>query len=180
MASRVATMTTDVTIYLNQALGGLQNFNVIDLFKVGEGGWIDPGTGAVPRTPDPDLRNPVSLVQDIDSVVDPSRVAAQQRYAADQRANFSKSLVLSDFTVEAPGILRVRCFLDFGEFNDDGFGSSPEIWEVGLFSDHPQAGISLPGGTKLMVGYATIPKFTKNAGVQFDRDIRLIFRLPTS
>lgn len=98
---------------------------VISHFKVGEGGWIDPGAGKVPRTPDPALRRlSAPLIQDIDAVVDPTRAALNQRYPADSRATFEKALIAADFLFEAPTIVRVRCLLDFGEFNDDGNGTA--------------------------------------------------------
>ena len=175
MAVIAGVVTTDARIYWPQMFGGLQTFHQIDLIKVGEGGWIDPGGGRVRRTPDPNLRRLDTGVQDIDAIVDATRAVPDQRYAADERGSFEKALTALDFTFESPSVLRVRVALDFGEFNDDGFANDPEIWEVGIFSDHPRAGIELPAGTKLMVGYATFPQETKDSSVQLENIVRLIF-----
>lgn len=143
----------------------------ISSFKVGEGGWIDPGTGAVPRTPDSSLvRLLIPLIQDIDAIVDPTRAFADQRYPTESQVSFTKSLGDGDFLFEAPGTIRARCFLDFADFNDDGFGNDPEIWEIGLFSDHPTE-----SGEKLMVAYGTFQKQTKNGGTTLENFVRITF-----
>lgn len=141
----------------------------IKTFKVGEGGWIDPGSGRVRRTPEDNLRRIDNNIQDIDAIVDSTRAAPDQRYPSpDDRAFFEKSLVPSDFTYEAPSTLRVRCFLDFADFNIDGFGNFPEIWEIGLFSDHPTA-----IGQKLMVAYGTFPMEIKDGASPVENVVRI-------
>jgi hypothetical protein len=175
MAIIAGVVTDDARVFWPQEKSGLVTFNVIDEFKVGEGGWIDPGSGKVRRIPDPALRNPVTGLQDIDAAIDADRPVVQQRYPADSRATFTKSLTVADMLFETPSILRVAIRLDFGEFNDDGFANSPELWEVGIFQDHPLAGSVYPAGTKLMVGYATFPQETKSAAVQLENIIRLIY-----
>lgn len=176
------TATEDALMYWPKFLGDLISPSwlgggpVFTHFKVGEGGWTDPGTGAIPRTPpESDLRyasGPDVGLQDIDALVDPFRAAADQRYPTDSRASFTKALIPSDFSFVAPNILRVRLFLDFGEFNDDGFGNSPEIWEAAVFSPHPTV-----SGKLLMVGYTTFPKVTKDAGRQLENAIDFPFRM---
>ncbi len=182
MAYIPAKVTEDARKYWPQFFGGLlgvpSTSTVVGVswnplpqtFKVGEGGWIDPGSGRVRRDPPEDnLRRLDNNIQDIDAVVDPTRAVMSQRYAATERASFEKALAPGDFFFEAPSVLRVRCLLDTSEFNDDGFGNNPEIWEIGLFSDHP----TVPG-QKLMVAYGTFPKETKN-GQQIENVVRVIF-----
>jgi hypothetical protein len=146
----------------------------IKFFKVGEGGFVDPGTGEVPRTPDGTLRRlSAPLIQDLDAVVDATRPVSEQRYAADERGVFDKTLSPADFTFEAPSTLRVRCFLDFGEFNNDGFGNNPRMWEVGLFADHPtEVGLSSDEG--LLVAYATFPLEVKTGAIQIENIVRIV------
>jgi hypothetical protein len=145
----------------------------IKFFKVGEGGWIDPGTGRVRRDPDATLRRLSSpFIQDIDAVVDAGRSTA--RYGTQERATFYKSLTVSDISFIAPYTIEVRCLLDFAEFNDDGYGNAPEIWEIGIFGDHPeQAG--LIGGQGLMVAYGTFSKETKDNSKQVLNIVRFTF-----
>jgi len=143
-------------------------------FKVGEGGWEDPGTGATARTPAGDLRRLAApLIQDIDIVVDSTRAAGDKRYpdpGGGYTGYYQKAFILTDFTFEAPGTIKMRCFLDFGEFNDDGAGNSPDIWEIGIFSDHPTE-----AGEKLLVAYGTFAKQVKNIGVQLENFVRVTF-----
>lgn len=145
----------------------------IKFFKVGEGGWYNPGSGATRRTPSSSLRRLTSpLIQDIDAAVDPTRAALDQRYPATSRATFKKDLVYTDFTFVAPATIEIGCLLDFSEFNDDGYGNSPEIWEIGIFSDHPTVG-SLASDQGLMVAYGTFPKEIKDSGKQLYHVVRI-------
>lgn len=143
---------------------------MLKTFKVGEGGWKDPGSGRVRRNPVEDnLRRVDNNIQDIDAIVDGTRAVVDRRYPlASDRATFEKTLLLTDFTFEGPSTLRVRCFLDFADFNDDGFGNFPEIWEIGLFSDHPTA-----PGQKLMIAYGTFPKEIKTGATPIENIVRI-------
>jgi hypothetical protein len=145
----------------------------IKFFKVGEGGWVDPGGGREARTPDATLRRlSAPLIQDVDAAVDLTR--GVQRYAADERYTFAKTLTVSDFAFVAPTILEVSCLLDFGEANDDGYGSAPEFWEIALFADHPEeSGLAVDQG--LMVAYGTFPVEIKNSTKQILNVVRLVF-----
>ena len=152
-------------------------------FKVGEGGWINPGSGKVPRTPDATLRRfaPDPLIQDLDAIVDAYR--GTPRYngnTADptySRGVFQKALVPGDVTFESPTTARIRCLLDFSDFNEDspGSGRNPEIWEIGIFTDHPQIVTPAPAGQLLMIGYGTFPMQTKNSGIQIENIVRITF-----
>lgn len=182
MAIITAVITEDARKYWSQFFGLLlgnpsvttvvgTSWNpAIKSFKVGEGGWTDPGSGRIRRNPvEDDLRRIDNNIQDIDAIVDGTRLVPDQRYPiASDRASFEKTLILSDFTLEAPSTLRVRCFLDFADFNDDGFGDPPEIWEIGLFSDHPTA-----IGQKLMVAYGTFPKEIKTGATPIENIVRI-------
>jgi len=181
MAIIPAKVTVDARKYWPQFFGGLlgnpatstivgtQWDPIIKTFKVGEGGWTNPGP--VRRDPpEDDLRRLDNSIQDIDAIVDATRPVMSQRYTASTRASFEKALVLGDFTFETASTLRVRCFLDFSEFNDDGFGNPPEIWEIGLFSDHPTV-----SGQKLMVAYGTFPEEIKNVSKQIENIVRIVF-----
>jgi len=147
----------------------------LKFFKVGEGGWVDPGGGKVRRTPVPDLvRLTAPLIQDIDSSVDSTRAVPDQRYAAATRVTFAKSLVVTDVTFIVPSTIEVECLLDFSDFNDDGFGNSPEIYEIGIFSDHPTtAGLASDQG--LMVAYGTFPVEVKDNTKQILNVVRIIW-----
>ena len=195
MAVVVATVTEDARIYWPQFLGGIFGTpgtptvpgsppTVWDprfkFFKVGEGGWVNPGTGRVRRTPDDSLRlltpvgSPSTYIQDLDAVVDPTRAVVDQRYAADERATFKKDLTISDISYPTAYTVEVDCLLDLGDFNDDGYGNSPEIWEIGLFCDHPVAG-SLATDQGLMVAYGTFPLEVKDSSKQILNVVRIVF-----
>lgn len=145
----------------------------IKFFKVGEGGWEDPGTGRVKRVPDAALRRLVApLIQDLDAVVDAGRMVP--RYAADERFTFKKDLTVLDVSFVAPSSIEIACLLDFGDCNDDGFGNSPELWEIGIFTEHPELG-PLAADEGLMIGYGTFPLEIKNVSKQILNVIRLVF-----
>ena len=138
-------------------LGGLLPMQTVSYFKVGEGGWIDPGSGKVRRTPS-------AAFTDLDAVLDVSRPLIDKRYPADSLATFQKLFVGGDLTFVAPTTLRCRCFLDFGEFNNDGFGNSPEIWEVGIFDTDDN-----------MLGYGTVVLQLKDITKQVENFFRFVF-----
>ena len=193
-------VTDDIRKYLPRFLGSLQGIPAsstivtpgpttvqwdprVKYFKVGEGGWINPGSGKVPRTPDPALRRfaPDPLIQDIDAIVDINRGVA--RYNGNpvdpnySRGTFQKAVSGASLTWESPTTLRVSCLLDFGDFNEDYplSGRNPEIWEIGVFCDHPEVETPAPAGQLLMVAYGTFPMQTKTAGIQIDNIVRIIF-----
>lgn len=190
MAIVVAQITEDARKYWPQFFGGIlgvpgtptvpgtppTTFDPrLKFFKIGEGGWVDPGGGKVRRTPVDDLRRlSAPLIQDIDSSVDPTRAALDQRYAATERVTFAKSLSASDASFIAPGTLEIECLLDFSEFNDDGFGNNPEMWEIGIFTDHPEIG-GLAADQGLMVAYGTFPIEVKDNTKQILNLVRVIF-----
>jgi len=148
--------------------GGLISpVDLISYFKVGEGGWVDPGTGREPRTPDPSLT-------DLDIIEDVARIPANKRYnVGENMGYFTKSLVAGDFSSPASGILRVSCMLLNAEYNLESDGTliydvggpyaSPEIWEIGLFDQDND-----------MILYGTFAKETKDATKQIENICRLV------
>ena len=85
-----------------------------------------------------------------------------------------KGASLTDVTFIAPSTIEVECLLDFSDFNDDGFGNAPEIYEIGIFSDHPvESGLASDQG--LMVAYGTFPVEVKDNTKQILNVVRIIF-----
>lgn len=151
--------------------GGLLTFRPISYFRVAEGGWNDPGSGRVRRDP------PDRTFTDMDIVLDAGRAGPSKRYnVAENFGYFQKTLVASDFVFEGPTTLRVRCFLDFGEYNTKNAAGatliydvggpylSPEIWELGLYDSNNN-----------LVAYGTIPKETKDGTKQIVNDCRIVW-----
>ena len=136
---------------LLEGWGQTTALDFITSFKVGEGGWESTPGGQVPRDPtDPGPgNNRGPTLTDLDCIANPSD------YPTDSDGNFSKALALVDFAFTGNTTLEATCFLDFGEFNDDGHGNSPEMYEIGLFNSSSE-----------MVAYGTFPQVEKNAGVQ--------------
>jgi hypothetical protein len=114
---------------------------IID-FKVGEGGWVDTLGGRVRRDPtDPGPgNNRGPTLTDLDAIANPGD------YPADSQATFTKALGPLDFVVSGNTTLTVTCGLTALEFNNDGFGNPPEIYELGLFDSAGD-----------MVAYGTCP-----------------------
>lgn len=161
-----AVVTTLARRRLPRMWAGLLSMSTIASFKVGEGGWVDFGSGRVPREPDPDLT-------DLDVIVDADRSSLNKRYVVEgetfswypsyPETSPGKTLTTDDMEMESDRVLRVSCVLDATEYNDDGTGSPPDIWEIGLFDSDG-----------VMVAYGTFPKETKDGQI-FKRDIRIIF-----
>lgn len=153
MATIPATWTNSGMTLITQRLANITgSLGVIATFKVGEGGWQDTPSGRQPRVPDPTLT-------DLDCIVNPSR------YPADSQATFSKALGGGDITWTSPGTIACSCVLAMGDFNNDGFGNFPEIWEIGIFV----------GAT--MIGYATFPMETKTPAAALPNTVTLVMSL---
>ena len=142
MAEIDATLTAEALNLFGSYFNGDVGANLFKVasFKVGEGGWITTAGGVVPRTPDPTLT-------DLDCLENPGR------YGVQSDGVFSKALtsgVNTGLVVTTSLItFSATCTLAMGEFNDDGYGNFPEIWEIALFGPHP---ISL---STFMIAYGT-------------------------
>jgi hypothetical protein len=110
------------------------------------------------------------LIQDLDALVDPTRAVIDQRYPADSRATFSKALNPVDISFTGTTTLRIECLLDFSDFNDDGFSNNPEIYEIGIFTDHPTE-----AGESLMVAYGTFPVQIKDNATQLLNIVNIVY-----
>lgn len=150
--------------------GGLVAFQPVTYFRIGEGGWEDLGLGRQRRNPDKTYLN-------LDLALDPARAIIDRRYdGLESFGYFQKTLTAGDFVFEGPTTLRVRCFLDFGEYNTKGaagttliynvggLGVVPEIWELGLFD-----------AANNMVAYGTFPKEVKDVTKQIENVVRIVF-----
>ena len=150
--------------------GSLEVFRPIAYFRIGEGGWEDLGAGRQRRNPDSTFLN-------LDLALDPGRPLISQRYSGfESFGYFQKTLVPGDFVFEGPTTLRVRCFLDFGEYNTKNASgatvvynagsltANPEMWELGLFDS-----------ANNMVAYGTFPKEVKDGTKQIENAVRIVF-----
>lgn len=163
-------VTTSAREAWPKMFGGLLPFSQIAYFRIGEGGWQDLGGGRERRTPSTAYTN-------LDLVLDPARALMDQRYSgAESFGYYQKALVGSDFVFESPTILKIRCFLDYGEYNTKGaagaslvynvggLGVAPELWELGVFDS-----------ANNMVAYGTFPKQTKDGTKQLENVVRIAF-----
>lgn len=158
-----AVVTEDALKLWPQMFINLKTFMPILFFKIGEGGWIDEGSGPVPRAPDPTLRKLIApYVQDLDAVVDVNRTL--KRYPTSPVPyTFPKNFISADFSFATPSSLQCRCFLNNAEGNGPGPGPA-NYYEIGLFTDHPD----YPGVQDLMVAYGTFPLEAKTSARQLD------------
>jgi hypothetical protein len=151
--------------------GGILPFAPASYFRVGEGGWIDPGGGRIRRDP------PDRTFTDLDLILDLGRAGPQKRYnVAENFGYFQKALTPLDFVFEGPSTLRIRCFLDFGEYNIKnapgatlvydvgGPYASPEIWELGIYDT-----------SNNLLAYGTFPKQTKDGTKQIENVVRMVW-----
>jgi hypothetical protein len=118
-------------------------------FKIGTGGYIlGPGGGKIAKTPDP-------ARTDLESVLNPSMFTFQKDFVANDLTYF--------LDLDVPFAI-AKCFLEFGEANDDGFGQSPEFFEIGIFD-----------ANDVMLVYATFPGETKNGAKTLNHIIKCNF-----
>jgi hypothetical protein len=122
-------------------------------FRIGEGGWDVSGGVQAARVPDPSLVN-------IDCIQNPSRYPANSVYY------FQKSFTAGNVVEVTPYSVRIECFVDTTEANDDGTGVSPEFWEIGVFDSE---------GT--MISYTTFDRQPKDDSVALRHYINIQFAL---
>lgn len=152
MAVIVATLTNQGLDAATKTWGGASVMDNIDEFKIGEGGWEEVTAGKVPRTPDPTLT-------DLDVIENPTR------YPVDRRGSFSKVLTGGEISYPANGQVSASCVVALGEFNDNGSGNDPELYEIGLFAN----------GT--MIAYGTFAKQDKNPAVSLTNTVTIALSL---
>lgn len=122
-----AVYTTAMREKYAQKLGNLYSptgvLSYVSYFKVGLGGW----EGSAPRTPDPSLT-------DLDIVEDQSRAILDKRYPSITSPPYVIEFSKIPSLISASGsVLTVTCALTNSEYNNDGTGASPVIWELGIF-----------------------------------------------
>ena len=117
---------------LAQIYAGSASFSLPLSFKIGEGGWTNPGGGQEPIPPSVTLTD-----------------VTASGYPTGSQYIFTKNLVGADLTFTTPTRLQIRCFVDSSEANDDGLGNPPEFFELGVFDGS--------GGTGTMLVYSTFP-----------------------
>lgn len=133
MAQVVSAVVTNIwRAKLAQIYANVASFSLPLSFKIGEGGWTNPGGGQEPIPPDP-------------SLID----VTASGYPVGSQFIFTKNLTGADLTFTSPTRLQIRCFVAQGEANDDGLGNPPEFFELGVFDGS--------GGTGTMLVYSTFP-----------------------
>jgi hypothetical protein len=153
MAQVVSAVVTDVwRAKLAGIYAGTQTFALPLSFKIGEGGWIDPGGGKEPIPPS-------TAKTDVDPAGDGYPVGSQ--------FVFTKDLSGVDLTFTSPSRLEIRCFISASEANDDGTGAPPELFELGVFD-------AVSGGGTMLV-YSTFPIEIKTASKALEHVIFVDF-----
>jgi hypothetical protein len=153
MAQVVSAVVTDVwRTKLARIYAGLESFSGPLSFKIGEGGWTDPGGGKEPIPPD-------TALTDV--------TAGDVGYAPDSQYVFTKNFAGGDITFTAPTRLEIRCFVASSEANDDGSGAAPEFFEIGIFDGAAGAGT--------MLVYSTFPIEIKTASKALEHVIFVDF-----
>lgn len=155
MAQVVSAVVTDVwRAKLAGIYAGTQTFALPLSFKIGEGGWTDPGGGKEPIPPS-------ASKTDVDPATDGYPVGSQ--------FVFEKDLNGVDLTFTSPSRLEIRCFIAAGEANDDGTGAPPEFFELGVFDD------TIVPGLGTMLVYSTFPIEIKTASKALEHVIFVDF-----
>ena len=150
MAQAVEAIVTDkFREKLAKIYAGDLSFSLPAEFKIGEGGWTDPGSGKEPVPPDPTL---LALTAGTGSYVSPSDFI------------FTKALTGADLTFTAPARLEIVCSVTSGEANDDGNGNPPEFFELGIFD-----------GAGDMLVYSTFPIEIKTVSRSLEHTIFIDF-----
>ena len=151
MAQVVSAVVTDAwRTKLARIYAGLDSFSAPLSFKMGEGGWQDPGSGKEPIPPDPTLTDVTAL-----------------SFPAGSQYIFTKNLSGGDVTFTSPTRLEIRCFVGASDANDDGSGAAPEFFELGVFD-----GVS---GAGTMLVYSTFPIEIKTASKALEHVIFVDF-----
>jgi hypothetical protein len=156
MAQIVSAVVTNVwRTKLARIYAGLDSFALPLAFKIAEGGWQIVGPDKEPIPPSVTLTDVTALTYPIGS-----------------QFIFTKLLTLADLTFTSPTRCEIRCFVASSEANDDGFGSPPELYELGLFDTTPPANV---GAGATMLVYSTFPVEIKTASKALEHVILVDF-----
>lgn len=189
MATVIATPTVVAMQYWPQFFGGLTGgwSPQLTVFKIGRGGWIDPGGGPIPRVPDPTL-------EDLDIIQNgPSGTGTRYAGTTGNIYFWRQVLISGNFSLVSTTTLNIKCILDFTSFNDiqgvpsdppDGgtlspSGTNPQLWELGVFSPAPPGytspTVAYGSDNLLMIAYGTFGAQTKTSGIQLENDMCIVF-----
>jgi len=129
------------------ALGSVAGYtwSYCSYFEIGEGGWIQQLTGRVPKTPS----------------------VAKTNIEADGSAGnsfFKKYLTSDRMLFVSPSTAQIDCYLSLEEGNDDGYGDSPNYFEIGVFDEDD-----------VLLFYCTMPEETKNNTKILHHTINIVF-----
>lgn len=145
-------------------LGGLIPIQLVSFFRIGEGGW---------QTPGPVRRDPDRTFTDLDLILDPGRGVPRYNTGTSY-SYFQKSLLPGDIVFEGPTTLKVRCFLDFGDYNAKSSGTV--VYNYGSLSANPQMWeLAVYDAASNMLAYGTFPQQTKDGTKQIQNDVRIVF-----
>lgn len=114
---------------LAQIYKGSAAFSLPTTFKIGEGGWTNPGGGKEPIPPN------IALIN-----------LSAPTYPVGSQFVFTKALTGGDLTFTSSSRLEINCLVSASEANNDGSGNPPEFFELGVFD---------AAGTMLV--YSTFP-----------------------
>lgn len=130
-----------------KSMGSIGGFTLTRAYKfrIGMGGYITTLAGRVPKVPDPSK-----------TIIEAT--------GAPGDAYFEKLFGSTDFQFIVPSTIQIRCRLDPTEFNDDGLGNAPRLFEIGIFDDY----------NNLLV-YATFDEETKAPTKVLTNFIQVIF-----
>lgn len=126
----------------------------VPYFKVGEGGFIEKSGVKEPK-------DPQVTQTSLDSENDSDLFTYQKSFSEVDNELSEDAYTIDDSDPDKP-ILEVIAFLDFDEANDDGSGSNPEFFEIGLF-----------GSNDVLLAYGTYPGEVKDDQTKYRKDISL-------
>lgn len=153
MPQVVSAVVTDAwRTKLAQIYAGTATFRQPLSFKMGEGGWQDPGGGKEPIAPDVTLTDVTAA-----------------GFPVGSQYIFSKNLTGGDVTFTSPTRLEIKCLILASEANDDGSGAPPEFFELGIFDD------TIANGFGTMLVYSTFPIEIKTASKAIEHIIYVDF-----
>jgi hypothetical protein len=151
--------TQDGKELLAQIFQGTASTLGLATFKIGEGGFISQAGGTtVPADPD-DTTLGYSSKSDIEAL----GFGVNSLFFIQKALSPSPGIDLV-INVSTPFTLEITMFLDFGEANDQGDASSPELFECGVFDNNG-----------VMLAYGTFPRVEKDISKTFTALMKIAF-----